>query len=233
MRIEPTVELILKPGEEGRLLRGHLWVFSNELRAVPDAEPGTLALARSAQGKVLGIGFFNPKSLISFRLLSRSPDPVTKEFFRRRLDAALALRKRLYGAERSFRMCFGESDGLPGLVADKYEDRLVLQILAAGMERMLPLVQEALMELVSPKGIFLSNDHPARRLEGLPAESRVLWGEVPDRVRFEEEGISYVASIAAGQKTGFYFDQRENRLALAPFFKGRVVLDLFCYCGGF
>jgi len=229
-----AVELVLKPGEEDRVVAGHYWVFSNELAAVPkDAEPGSLAVARTSEGKILGVGFFNPRSLIAFRLLSRSPDPVGKEFFRKRFQEALSLRSAQVPGERSFRLCFGESDGLPGLVVDKFEDVLVAQVLAAGMERRLGEIQEILLEKLKPKGIYLRNDHPSRELEGLPLESRVLWGEVPERLVIEEAGLKYSCSPSKGQKTGFYFDQRDNRAALAPFFKGRTVLDLHCYTGAF
>lgn len=226
--------LELKRGEEDRLVRGHPWVFSNELKTVPrDAEPGVLATIQTAKGRVLGVGFFNPKSLISFRLFSREPVAIDAAFFLRRFEDARALRERRLPGEDSYRLCFGESDGLPGLVVDKFGSILVLQVLAAGIERRLDLVGEALRELVRPAGIYLRNDHPVRALEGLPREDRVLCGEVPDTVRIVSAGLKYEIPVRGGQKTGFYFDQRENRAALVPYCRGRTVLDLHCYVGAF
>ena len=226
--------LKLKPREEERVLGGHSWVFSNELVEVPGGhEPGTLAVAVSSNSQPLGVGFYHPKSLISWRLVSRRVEPIDQDFFKRRLGAALRLRERVCAGETSYRLCFGESDALPGLVIDKYGDYLVLQILSAGMEKRLDLIAGALGDLLAPKGIFLKNDHPARALEGLPAETRVLAGEFPPRTVIEEGGLKFVVPLAEGQKTGWYFDQRENRAFLRPFFTGRRVLDLYCYTGGF
>ena len=229
-----ALSLTLKPREEDRLLAGHLWVFSNELKEVPKAEPGAVASLSTAGGRRLGLGFYNPHSLIAFRFLTRRPEAVDAEFFHGRLKAALALREARVSGERSFRLCFGESDGLPGLVADKYEDIVVLQVLAAGMERKLPEILLALERLLQPKGVLLKNDHPARALEGLPLEAKAGAGDVPQRVVIEEAGLKYVVALGGGsQKTGFYFDQRENRGFLAPLFKGRTVLDLYSFSGAF
>ncbi|MDE2292932.1 MAG: class I SAM-dependent rRNA methyltransferase, partial [Elusimicrobia bacterium] len=231
---QDLVQLTLKPHEEDRLNRGHQWVFSNELAAVPKAvEPGALAVLSSARGKTIGIGFYNPHSLIAFRMLAREPRPVDEDFFRERLTLALDRRRRWLGDAASFRLCFGESDGLPGLVVDKYGDVLVLEVLSAGMERRLDDVCAALAEVVRPAAVHLRGDHPARALEGLPAESRTLAGTLPDRVVIEEDGLKFVVNPGAGQKTGFYFDQRDNRRAAAALAKGRNVLDLYCYTGGF
>lgn len=233
----PTAEplaLTLKPKEEDRLLAGHAWVFSNELQRVPtDAEPGTLATLASAQGRMLGLGYFNPRSLIAFRLLSRQPVEIGAEFFRERLAAALELRRRAVPGEDSFRLCFGESDGLPGLVVDKYADRVVLQALSAGIDTRLDLVVGALKELLAPKAALCRNDHPARVLEGLPTEDKVLFGELPDAVEIREAGLRLRVSLRRGQKSGFFFDQRENRAFLAPYCKGKTVFDLHSYVGAF
>lgn len=224
----------LKPREEDRLQGGHGWVFSNEIEKVEgDAQPGALAVAVGSRGAPLGVGFYNPNSLIAWRLLSRRVEPVDLAFFKNRVRQAVKLRERHYPGERSYRLCFGESDGLPGLVADRYEDVLVLQVLSAGIERRLDLVAQALTEELSPRGIYLKNDHPARGLEGLPLESRVLQGDVPPRVTLSEAGLQLIAPLTEGQKTGFYFDQRDNRARVAPYFKGREVLDLYCYTGAF
>lgn len=231
---QELVQLTLKPNEEERLNRGHLWVFSNELSAIPKTvPPGSLALLHSSKGKVIGIGFYNPNSLISFRLLAREPRPIDADFFKARLSAALERRKRWLGEARSFRLCFGESDGLPGLVVDKYEDVLVLEVLSAGMECHLESICAALTGLLKPAAIHARNEHSARALEGLPSESVTLAGTLPERVVIEEGGLKFVVALGSGQKTGFYFDQRDNRLAAAAMAKGRNVLDLYCYTGGF
>jgi 23S rRNA (cytosine1962-C5)-methyltransferase len=229
-----VLTLTLKPREEDRLFSGHLWAFSNELKEVPKTEPGVLAVLKTAGGAMVGTGFYNPRSLISFRLLSRGPTDAGEEFFFDRLKAANDLRSARLKGERSYRLCFGESDGLPGLVVDRYEDVLVLQVLAAGIEKRLEAVLDALERLLKPKGIYLKNDHPARVLEGLAAETRTARGEVPERVVIEADGLKYAVALGGGsQKTGFYFDQRENRAFLAPYFKGRTVLDLYCFTGAF
>jgi 23S rRNA (cytosine1962-C5)-methyltransferase len=235
--IERIVRVILHPKQEDRLLAGHLWLFSNEIREVlaeEEPQPGDLALVVTASGQELGLAFYNPKSLIACRMLTRSPkEPVDESFFRRRLGDAIAYRERACPGETSYRLCFGESDGLPGLVVDRYGSYLVLQVLSAGIERRLPMVQAALEELVKPKGIFLKNDHRARSLEGLPLESRPLTGQVPERVPITEGGLRFAAPLGEGQKTGHYFDQRDNRAYLRPYFAGRTVLDLYCYTGAF
>ena len=224
----------LKAREENRLLAGHAWIFSNEIDTVEgDVEPGALAAAVTSRGAPLGVGFYHPNSLIAWRLLSRQVEPVDEAFFKERLARAIEARERAYPGETSYRLCFGESDGLPGLVVDRYADVLVCQVLSAGIEKRLDLVAQALEELVKPRGIFLKNDHPARGLEGLPIETRVLRGEVPPRVTIEEAGLRYVTPVTEGQKTGFYFDQRDNRARLVPYFRGRQVLDLYCYTGAF
>jgi 23S rRNA (cytosine1962-C5)-methyltransferase len=239
IELEKPLRVTLKPGQEDRLLAGHLWVFSNEIRDVTGKEkgaiqPGDLCVIATAGGRELGLGYYNPKSLIAARLLTRSPaEPIDAEFFRRRLGDAMARREDVYKGENAYRLCFGESDGLPGLVVDRYGSILVLQVLAAGMERRLPEIQKALEELLQPKGVYLKNDHRVRALEGLPLECKTLSGSVPERVPIVEGGLRYSAPLGEGQKTGHYFDQRDNRAFLRPWFAGRTVLDLYSYTGAF
>src|SRR5262245_28061747 len=217
--LDGSVTVHLKPGQERRILGGHLWVFSNEIDRV-EGEPGlgVRAEVRAAGGRLIGTAFYNPKSLIACRMISGEAVVPDVDFFRRRLADALAFRERVCPGETAYRLCFGESDGLPGLVIDRYGSVLVLQVLSAGIERALPAVQAALEELLAPKGIFLKNDHRARALEGLEAGTSVLAGAVPERVQISEGGLRYWAPLGEGQKTGFYFDQRENRAALRPYF---------------
>ncbi|MBI5630959.1 MAG: class I SAM-dependent rRNA methyltransferase [Elusimicrobia bacterium] len=224
----------LRPGQEKRLLAGHLWVFSNEIHEIEGAPPaGSVVEVYASLGRLLGVAFYNPASLIACRMLSWGPAEIGIDFFRGRLAAALAYREKTCSPETSYRLAFGESDGLPGLVVDRYGACLVLQILSAGMEACLPLIEQALGELLSPKGIYLKNDHRLRSLEGLAQECRVLSGSVPDKLQISEGGLRFSVPVGGGQKTGFYFDQRENRVFLRPYFKGRAVLDLYSYTGAF
>lgn len=233
----PVARVILKPHQEDRLLGGHAWVFSNEIREVlaeAEPKPGDLALVVTAGGQELGLAFYHPNSLIAARMLTRSPkEPIDVGFFVRRLREAMTYREKVCPGETAYRLCFGESDGLPGLVVDRYGSALVVQVLSAGIERRLDLVAAALEEVLKPKGIYLKNDHRARQLEGLPLECRTLSGAVPERTPIVEGGLRFLAPLGEGQKTGHYFDQRDNRAFLRPYFEGRSVLDLYCYTGGF
>lgn len=229
-----TPVLMLKAREEGRLLAGHLWVFSNELQRVPKhVPPGSLCVVKKASGDTFGVGFFNPNSLIAVRVLARGVEHLSEDFFRERLAHAIRAREQHYPGASAVRLCFGESDGLPGLIVDRFEDVLVAQVLSAGMERHWPEVQEALLSLLKPRGILLKNDHDWRRLEGLPLEVKTAWGEVPEKIQITDGELRYWVSLKEGQKTGFYLDQRDNRNFLKPFWAGRRVLDLYCYSGSF
>jgi 23S rRNA (cytosine1962-C5)-methyltransferase len=231
------LRIILNPDRDKRVKAGHLWIFSNEIKEVLSDHPpvpGDLGVIVTAGGTPLGMAFYNPNSLIGGRVLTRDPKEIIDEgFFRRRLAEAIAYREKALPGETSYRLCYGESDGLPGLVVDRYGQYLVLQVMSAGIERRMPWIQAALEELVKPKGIFLKNDHKVRALEGLPLECRTLMGAVPERVPITENGLRFAAPLGEGQKTGHYFDQRENRAFLRPYFAGRSVLDLYCYTGGF
>lgn len=231
----PTLKVTLKPGQERRLFGGHSWVFSNEVASVDGAaESGSVAQVVSAGGNLIGSAFYNPHSLIACRMLSLREEVVPDvSFFIKRLAAAKAYRERVRPGETSYRLCFGESDGLPGLVVDRYGAVLVLQVLSAGIEKRLEEVGAALQELFKPQALYLKNDHRTRTLEGLPLETRVLAGSLADKVQISEGGLRFVTPLGDGQKTGFYFDQSENRAFLRPYFKDRVVLDLYCYTGAF
>lgn len=234
---QTLARVILHPTQEKRLLAGHNWVFSNEIkevRADGEPKPGDLAVIVTSTGHELGLCFYHPNSLIAGRMLTRSPkDVIDADFFRKRLADALAYREKVCPGENAYRLCFGESDGIPGLVVDRYGSILVLQVLSAGIERRLDMVAAALNDLLQPKGIYLKNDHRTRALEGLPLECRTLSGAVPEKTPIVEGGLRFVAAIGEGQKTGHYFDQRDNRAFLRPYFAGRNVLDLYCYTGGF
>jgi 23S rRNA (cytosine1962-C5)-methyltransferase len=226
--------LLLKKNEERRLRAGHLWIYSNEVdtRKTPlgGFEAGSLAVVQSATGQALGAAYVNPHSLICARLLSRRPRTTFDTgFFERYISSALRLRESLF--ERPFyRMVFGESDFLPGLVVDRYDDVLVVQITTAGMERFRTEILEALQQLVSPAGILLLNDNPVRVLEGLDQATQVI-GVVPESITLEEGGARFEIPLGSGQKTGWFFDQRDNRFAMHKYVKGKSVLDAFSYVG--
>ena len=223
--------LKLKKKEARRVLRGHPWVFSNELQEVPaSAIPGETVDVLDDGGGFVGRGYFNPRTLIAVRLLTRKQEAVDAAFFRRRLEQARELRQQL-GFGDSYRAVFSEGDGLPGLIVDKYGDTLVVQSLTAGIDRMLEDILAALRDLYAPRSIVLRNDTPSRELEGLAIGKAVVFGETEGAVAFEESGIRYSVDVMTGQKTGFFFDQRENRLALHGLVAGKRTLDCFCYVG--
>ncbi len=234
MNSERLPRLILRKNEQRRLQAGHVWIYSNEVdaRRTPLAgfEAGTLADVQAASGKLLGTAYVNPHSLICARLFSRRAHAqLDAGLLERRLRSALELRERLFDAP-NYRLVFGESDGLPGLVVDRYGEVLVVQITTAGMERVRDTVIEVLQRVIEPAGLLLRNDSPVRALEGLAQESELI-GEVPDSVVLEEGGVRFHVPLAGGQKTGWFFDQRSNRLALHKYVKDRQVLDVFSYVG--
>jgi 23S rRNA (cytosine1962-C5)-methyltransferase len=229
--------LRLKRGEDQRIRAGHLWVFSNEVDVAHTPltafEPGAPVQIQDARGMAVGSGYVNPRSLICARLVSRHPDrPLNEELLRRRLGGALALRERLFGAEPFYRLVYGESDGLPGLIVDRFGDVLVAQITTAGMERVREEVVAALVELVHPAGVLLRNDTGSRELEGLESYVEVAHGTVPERAEIRENGVRFVVPLAGGQKTGWFYDHRDNRARLSRYVSGRRVLDVFSYAGG-
>lgn len=228
-------QIILKPKEEGRLQGGHLWAFSNEVAQAPAGLlPGSLADLVHSRSGFLGRGFYHPHSLIAFRVLSSQKDEIDQLFFEKRLADAWAWRQTLYPESNAYRCVFGESDHLPGLMVDRYGDALVVQAVASGMERCRDLLVGALRRVFQPKAIVWRADSALRELEGLPQEPpEIVHGQVSGPVPIETENGKFWVDLLGGQKTGFYFDQRDNRQALAPFCRGKRVLDAFCYSGGF
>jgi 23S rRNA (cytosine1962-C5)-methyltransferase len=213
---------------------GHPWVFSNEVLDPPVAQlpSGGAVEVVEARGRVLGRGYANPHSLIAIRLFASAQEsPDDEALFRRRLADALALRERVVPGRRSYRLCAGEADGLPGLLIDRYEDTLSVQVTTLGMERRRELVRAALEAVVAPTGVVFRGDVPLRTMEGLPLERGVWWGNVPARVPFEENGVRFGADLIDGQKTGFFFDQAENRAFFAQRVSGARVLDVYAHLG--
>jgi len=226
--------LTLKKNEERRLLAGHLWVYSNEVDTrktpLPAFEPGSVVDIQSSTGRSLGTGYINPHSLICARLMTRRSGAVFDEdFFVHRLQTALALREALY-QQPCYRLVYGEGDGLPGLIVDRYGEILVMQITTAGMERCKTEILGALHRVLDIKGVLLRNDTPVREMEQLDSTVETL-GEVPASVELGEGGVRFKVALGEGQKTGWFFDQRSNRLAMHKYVSGRQVLDVFSYIG--
>jgi len=228
-----TKQLVLRKKEERRVLSGHPWVFSNEVRETR-GEPavGDLVELLTDANKSLGFGFYHPHSLISFRLLTRESPEINTEFFCKRISTALELRRILYPGSGTFRVVHSEADFLPGLIVDKYNDYLCVQTLSAGMDARLDMVCDALESLFHPAAIIERNESPLRALEHLPQQKRVLRGTA-GVTTVTELGLRFEVDPFVGQKTGFYLDQCENRAAIRRFAANAHVLDCFCNEGGF
>jgi 23S rRNA (cytosine1962-C5)-methyltransferase len=227
--------LRLRKNEDRRLRAGHLWVFSNEVDAartpLTGFEPGQPVELQASNGRSLGSGYINPHSLICARVVSRdAAHPLSLSLLVHRFQVALSLRERVY-ARPYYRLVFGESDGLPGLVVDRFDAVLVVQITTAGMERVREQIVAALIKVLRPSAVLLRNDSPIRELEGLPRYVEPVSGQVPEQVDLEENGVRFRAAPAAGQKTGWYYDHRDNRARLARYVSGCRVLDVFSYIG--
>lgn len=227
----------LRPHEEGRIKAGHPWVFSNEIAPFgerpPRFEPGELVRVADARGRLLGVGYYNPHTLIAARLMSREACEIDRSFFEARLAAALRLRDRHLPGTSAYRLVFGEADGLPGLVVDRYNSVLVVQPLTAGMERLLPPALEALEATLAPEGIVVRRDAGIRGLEGLPLAEPEVRGRVDVPLVIEVNGLAFEVDPCRGQKTGFFFDQRMNHTRVDRLAPGARVLDAFCYSGAF
>ncbi len=230
----PSIALLA--GRHRRAEAGHPWIYSNEVAmdaAAKALAPGSLVMLRRADGSPLGVAMFNPHTLLAARLLDRdAARPIGRRFFVRRIGRALKLRERLFD-EAFYRLVHAEADGLPGLVVDRFGAVLVVQSNAAGMARLEPAVLDTLGELLSPEAIVLRNDSPARALEGLASETRVARGSLDGPVEVHENGAVFRADLLAGQKTGWFFDQRDNRRIIAALAHDARVLDLYCFTGGF
>jgi 23S rRNA (cytosine1962-C5)-methyltransferase len=230
----PSIHLL--PGQDRRPRAGHPWIFSNELRmdaaakALPPGEPVCLI---SSDGKPLAIALFNPHSLIAARVITRNKDAtIDATFVERRLARALRLRERLF-EQPYYRLAHAEADGLPGLVVDRFGDVVVCQLNAAGMAGLEPAIIEALERLLAPRAIVLRNDSPVRELEGLGQEVRLARGTLAGPVELVENGVTFLIDPLEGQKTGWYYDQRDNRAFVARLAGGQPVLDLYSYSASF
>ena len=226
-------KITLKKKEERRLLRGHPWVFSNEIATIEgDPSSGEYVQIFSSSGKNLGFGFFNRQSLISFRFWDKNLEACTDEELKKRLMKSNAMRNAVLPDARSYRMVHGEADDLPGLIIDRYEDTYCIQTLSTGIDRSLQVIVDILCSAFSAKNVIERNDSPLRVLEGLPEQKKVLLGSA-GIVHIEENGIHYEIDPLNGQKTGFFLDQRNNRALIRSMARGASVLDLFSNQGGF
>lgn len=226
-------KVILKPGKEKRVHTNHPWVFRSDIDRVEGAFlPGDIVDITSAKGHFLARGFYNPASQIALRIMTYREEAVDREFIFKRVHEAIEYR-RAFADLKSCRLIFAESDRLPAMIVDAFDDILVLQCLALGMERFKHDVTDALIAEMKPRGIWERNDVPVRQLEGLEMCTGLLYGDVPDQVEMIENGIRFLVDVKKGQKTGFFLDQKENRAAIEPFVHGKTVLDCFTHTGSF
>jgi 23S rRNA (cytosine1962-C5)-methyltransferase len=236
MSTEPRPSIHLLPGCAKRLKHGHPWAYSNEVRMDAEAKAlasGSVVRLVDGDGKALGCATFNPHSLIAARLLAADPDTaIDGEFFRARIEAAAALRARLFD-EPFYRLVHAEGDRLPGLVIDRFGDAFAVQANTAGMERLLPELLAVLDSLYAPRAVVLRSDSPARDREGLERNVHLASGALDGPVEVHEDGARLLADPLTGQKTGWFFDQRNSRSFVARLGGGGRVLDLYCYCGAF
>lgn len=226
----------LTAGHDHRLARGHPWAYSNEVRMDAPTRalaPGSIVRLHRVDGKPLGIGSFNPHALIAFRLFDGDPETVIDAaFFADRLRRALVLRERLF-SQPHYRLVHAEADGCPGLVVDRFGDVLVLQVNTAGIEALTPVVLAAIEDVLAPSVVVLRNDAAMRLSEHLEQRIAVVKGEVRGPVEVREGDAVFLADVLSGQKTGWFFDQRDNRAAVAAVAAGGRVLDVCCHSGGF
>ncbi len=223
----------LKKNEDRRISNGHCWAFSNEIREVTGTpQAGDLVRLLNHSGKFIGVGTYNPHSLIAVRVLTRAEEEIDFQFFRRRIESARTMRTQVYPNASAYRLIHGESDALPGLIVDVYGEFISVQTLSSGMDRRLTLIADVLESVLHPKAIVERNEVALRTLEGLPQKKGILRGTL-EPVVTEEDGIRYRVDLLEGQKTGLFLDQRENRLAIRRYAPGAHVLDCFCNDGGF
>ena len=228
-----SYEVYLKKNEEKRIVAGHSWVYANEVARIEGKDKnGSLASVYSSDGKFIGKGYINHASKILVRIFIRGNGTDDREFYMQKLTAAWEYRKKL-GYENCCRVVFAEADGLPALIVDKYGDYLSVQCLSLGIDQRKKLITDCLVEIFHPKGIYERSDVALRKKEGLAEVKGVLYGEVPDLVGIEENGLKMFVDIINGQKTGYFLDQKENRFAARRYAAGGEVLDCFCNSGGF
>ncbi|OHE27310.1 MAG: hypothetical protein A2013_06625 [Tenericutes bacterium GWE2_38_8] len=229
-----TCKIYLKPKEEIRIVQGHPWVYSNEIERIEGTiKSGDLAYVYSYKNQFIGKGYLNTSSKIFVRILSRDEQTeIDEPFFRNLIQKSNQSRIDL-GYQNSYRVLFGEADGIPGFIVDKYGDYLSLQILSLGIDLRKEMFVKILVDLFHPKGIYERSDVPVRKKEGLDLFKGVVYGTVPETVLIKENELQMEVDIINGQKTGSFLDQQDNHNALKPYVKDKTVLDCFSHIGGF
>jgi 23S rRNA (cytosine1962-C5)-methyltransferase len=226
--------VILKKRIGNRVENGHPWIFANEIDQVEEAiQPGDIVSVFTAEKKFLGKGYFNPRSQITIRLLTRNEkEEIDDQFFYHRIEAAWTYRKKI-GYTENCRLVYGEADGLPALIIDKFNDHFVLQTLALGMDRWKPAIVHALTSLFQTHKIYERNDVPVRELEGLVQQKGFLSAPFEPNILIQENGLKFEVDLENGQKTGYFLDQQDNRRAIRHIVQDAEVLGAFCYTGTF
>jgi 23S rRNA (cytosine1962-C5)-methyltransferase len=228
------LSVTLAAGRDSRLRAGHPWLYKSEIARIEgEAEPGAIGRILDHRGKFLGQATINLTSQIAGRLLSRDEAPIDGAFLERRIHEAAERCGRSVSGPDTCRLVFGEGDHLPGLIVDRYGDLLVTQFLTAGMDRLRQTILETLRRVLAPRAIYERSDVSSRKLEGLELRKEFAWGTGDTGLWFQEGDLAFFADVEAGQKTGFFLDQRENRRVVRGLADGREVLDCFCYSGGF
>jgi 23S rRNA (cytosine1962-C5)-methyltransferase len=228
------MEVVLKKGKERAVLLGHHWIFSGAIGHA-EAEDGAIVPVKNHSGKILGYGYFNSSSQIRVRLLSFGDKPFSNDMLHDLLHRSFKRRieDHYLKGTNAYRLVFSEGDFIPGLVIDNYADHCVIQCLTLGIDVMKKTIIDMVCEIQSPLSIYERSDYSGRKLEGLPESSGQLFGTTPDAVDIIEHGVHYPVDIRGGQKTGFFLDQRENRLLIKELSKDKTVMNLFSYTGGF
>lgn len=225
-------EIYLKKNEEKRIVAGHSWVYANEVARIDNKDKnGSLATVYSNDGKFIGKGYINHASKILVRIFIRGNQTDDEQYYLDAIKKANDYRLKL-GYKNCYRMVFAEADNLPALIIDKYGDVLVMQCLSLGIDLRKNMICDCLIKLFNPKGIYERSDVAVRKKEGLQEVKQLLYGEVPDYCKINENGIEMLVDVKNGQKTGYFLDQKENRFAVRKYCKGEV-LDCFCNSGGF
>lgn len=224
----------LNKDADRRLRGGHLWIYSNEVNVkntpLKNFQAGEQVLVQSSHGKNLGVAMINPNNLICGRLVNREADMLDKKLLLQRIQFALSLRERCFN-KPFYRLVYGESDFLPGLVIDRFGDYFSVQTNTAGMDQLQPIIVDVLQKIFKPKGIIFKNDSGAREVEGLEKSIVVASGKIPDLVELEENNTQFLTSLTSGQKTGWFYDHRSNRREMQALVKDKTVLDVFSYVG--
>lgn len=229
-----AARVILRRGAQHRVENGHPWIFQTELDYIDgEFQPGDIVDVYNFKQRFIGRGYINPKSQIIVRLLTREQEIIDRDFFKKRIEAAWQHRKRFLEEPEYCRLVFGEADLLPALIVDKFGPIMVIQTLALGIDVHKETIVSILEELFQPEGIYERNDVPVRELEGLKQQKGYLRGSFPTELKVLENGMPFYADVEHGQKTGFFYDQRENRQLLKYFAENAEVLDCFCHTGSF